>query len=311
MVYNLAKKDTRVVFVGSDLGHSTLADFKAQMPERFFMEGVSEQHLIGFLAGLALSGKIPYFNTIAVFAYRRCLEQLITDIALPNLPVRIIGSGGGLVYTPLGPTHVATDDIAILRTIPNMTIVACADATEMSRFMPQTLNYPGPIYIRLAKGGDPVATPADQRFGIGRAYVIKNGCDIVFFSTGITLSLATDAAALLSKEGIDAAIVHVPTVKPLDTPTILAMIDQVRAVVSIEEGTIIGGLGSAVAELLAESGFDKPKAFKRLGLPDQFTDKYGSQVQQMDHFGLNVANITQTARRLFHASNRRQSYRRH
>lgn len=297
-VYKLAQKDKRVVFVGSDLGHGALDEFKRDFPERFFMEGVSEQHLIGFMAGLALSGKIPYFNTIAVFTYRRCLEQVIIDLGMHNLPVRLIASGGGYVYVPLGPTHLATDDMAILRTVPNMTIVAVADATEMERFMPYTLDWPGPIYIRLAKGGDPIVTDPNKPFRIGKAIVMRKGSDIAFFTTGITLGLALESSKRLEKEGISASIVHVHTIKPLDTETILSVIDDVRAVVTLEEGTIIGGLGSAVAELMAEANFVKPKSMKRLGLPDLFTDKYGKQLDQMAFYGLNTDNVVKVVKEL-------------
>lgn len=297
-VYQLAQKDNRVVFVGSDLGHGTLDDFKRDFPYRFFMEGVSEQHLIGMLAGLALSGKIPYFNTIAVFAYRRCLEQVIIDLAMPKLPVRLIASGGGFVYTPLGPTHLAVDDLAILRTIPNMTIVAPADATEMERLMPQTLDWPGPIYIRLAKGGDPIVTDPKKSFTIGDAIVMRKGDDVALFTTGITLGIALEASATLKKKGITTSVVHVHTIKPLDTETILSVVRHVRAVVTIEEGTIIGGLGSAIAELIAEANFTKGKPMKRLGIPDLFTEKYGKQLEQMAYYGLCAENVVKTAKKL-------------
>src|SRR3989338_6946333 len=156
MVYELAKKDPRVIFVGSDLGVGTLKKFKDEMPERYFMEGVNEAFIIGMTAGLALEGKIPYFNTIGTFISRRCFEQVVLDLCLHNANVRLIGSGGGLVYAPLGPTHQAIEDIGILRAIPNMTIVAPADAKEMRNFMLTTLEHNGPIYIRLAKGNEPI-----------------------------------------------------------------------------------------------------------------------------------------------------------
>lgn len=295
-VYKLAQKDKRVVFVGSDLGHGTLDAFKKEFPDRFFMEGVSEQHLIGMLAGLAMSGKIPYFNTIAVFAYRRCLEQIIIDLCLPNLPVRLIASGGGYVYTPLGPTHLATDDLAILRTIPNMTIVAPADATEMERLMPQTLDWPGPMYIRLAKGGDPVVTDPKKPFSIGKAIVMRNGSDVALFTTGITLGMGLEAAAVLEKEGVTVSLVHVHTVKPLDDKTISSVLRRVRAVISMEEGTVIGGLGSAIAEVMVDTRLARP--MKRLGLPDLFTHKYGKQLMQMEYYGLHVRNVVQSVKYL-------------
>ena len=158
MVYELAKVDDRVFFIGSDLGEGTLNQFKEEIPERFFMEGVSEANIVGMATGLALEGKIPYVNTIATFITRRCFEQIVLDACLHEANVRLIGNGGGLVYAPLGPTHLAIEDLAILRSVPNMTIVAPADADEMKRFMPESLEYPGPIYIRLAKGYDPIVT---------------------------------------------------------------------------------------------------------------------------------------------------------
>jgi transketolase len=212
MVYELAKQDPRVVFVGSDLGIGTLKQFKAEMPDRYYMEGVSEQNIVGITAGLAMEGKVVYFNTIATFITRRCFEQVVVDLCLHNVPVRLIGSGGGMVYAPLGPTHLAIEDIAIFRAVPNMTIVAPADANEMRRLMPQTVNYPGPIYIRLGKGGDPIVTPDDQRFVIGKAYLLREGKDALIVTTGITLKTSLDAATALAQQGINAAVLHVPTV---------------------------------------------------------------------------------------------------
>src|SRR6266566_6388611 len=153
MVYELARKDKRIFFMGSDLGIGTLKAFKAEMPDRFFMEGVSEANIVGMAAGLALEGKIVYVNTIATFITRRCFEQVVLDVGLHNANVRLIASGGGVAYAPLGPTHLAIDDLAIMRTIPNMTVVAPCDADEMRRLMPLTLAHDGPIYIRLGKGG--------------------------------------------------------------------------------------------------------------------------------------------------------------
>src|SRR5579862_2420952 len=173
MVYDLAKRDKRVLFIGSDLSPGLLADMKKEMPERWYMEGITEANVIGMAAGLAMEGYIPYVNTIATFITRRCYEQVAVDLCLHDLPVRLIGNGGGFVYAPLGPTHEAIEDIAIMRALPNMTVVAPADAEEMKRFMAVSLDWPHPIYIRLAKGGDPVVTPADQKFAIGRGYLLR------------------------------------------------------------------------------------------------------------------------------------------
>ena len=300
MVYELAQRDKRIFFIGSDLGYRTLQEFKENIPERFLMEGVSEANLIGMGCGLAMEGKIVYVNTIATFLTRRCFEQVVLDACLHNVNIRLIANGVGLVYAPLGPTHLAIDDIAILRTIPNMTIIAVADAQEMTRMMPATVDYPGPIYIRLAKGHDPIVTTDDEPFVIGKAYVTREGDDALIITTGITLGIAQKAADALSARGTETAIIHVPTVKPLDRDTILTYCRKISNIVVIEEGLINGGLGSAVAELIAEANFESPKSFKRIGIPDVFPDIYGSQEDQLKYFDITadnlIASITQAQR---------------
>lgn len=297
-VYQLAKANKDVVFVGSDLGVGVLDHFKKEMPDRFFMDGVSEQHLVGACAGLAMSGKIVYFNTIATFLTRRAFEQNVIDLGLTKAKVRILGSGGGLVYAPLGPTHLATEDIAIMRTIPNMTIVAPADAEEMARAMVASEKYDGPIYVRIAKGGDPVVTRPELGFEYGRAVVYKEPGDVLFVTTGVLLNRALDAVKLLEAEGVSAGILHCHTVKPFDSEAVVRCARKARAVLSLEEHTIVGGLGSAVAEALAESGLERLPAFKRVGIPDVFPERYGSQNSQFEDFGLNAPQIAASTRRL-------------
>jgi len=175
-----------------------------------------------------------------------------------------------------------------------MTIVAPADADEMRRLMPQTLDYPGPIYIRLGKGYDPIVTTDDVPFVIGKVLPMRQGNDALILTTGITLKIALDAAEALSESGISASVIHVPTVKPLDVENILSACDKVPVVVTIEEHVVIGGLGTAVAEIIAEANFDSPKRFKRIGLPDAFPDRYGSQDSLMTHYALTAANLTAT-----------------
>src|SRR5215218_8491609 len=176
-VYKLAKQDPRVVFVGCDLSPGRLDEMRREMPERWYMEGVAEQNVVGMAAGMALEGFIPYANTIATFFTRRSFEQVAIDCCLHNLPVRLISNGGGLVYAPLGPTHLAIEDIAIMRALPNMAVVAVCDAEEMKRFMDQSLNWPGPIYIRLAKGGDPIVSRPENGFTIGRAITMRRSTE--------------------------------------------------------------------------------------------------------------------------------------
>lgn len=301
MVYELAKQDPRVVFVGSDLGAGTLKQFKAEMPDRFFMEGVSEATVVGMAAGLAMSGKIVYVNTIATFLTRRCFEQIVVDVCLHYANVRLIGSGGGLVYAPLGPTHLAIEDLAILRALPGMAIVAPADAEEMRRFMPASLAHQGPIYIRLAKGGDPVVSRSDGPFRIGKAVPMREGGDALILTTGITLKVGLDAAVQLSGQGVEAAVIHLPTVKPLDEDAIREAAARVSAVVTVEEHTITGGLGSAVAEVLAEAGAG-PRRFRRIGLPDAFPDQYGSQASLMARYGITVEHVASAVTELLGAA---------
>jgi len=297
-VYELAKRDPRIVFIGSDLGVGTLRKFREEMPERFLMEGISEAHVVGMAAGMALEGSIVYVNTISTFITRRCFEQIVVDVCLHNLNVRLIGNGGGLVYAPLGPTHLAIEDISILRAVPNMTIVAVADADEMRRMMPLTAEHRGPIYIRLAKGYDPIVTNDELPFRIGKAIPMRAGHEVLLVTTGITLKIAQEAAARLALEGIDAGILHMPTLKPLDTEALLELAAPARAVVAIEENTIIGGLGSAVAEVLAEAALSPTKKFRRIGIPDVFPDRYGSQANLMDYYRINTDEVVATVWKL-------------
>ncbi len=289
MVYELAKRDPRVIFIGSDLGPNTLKQLKAELPNQFLMEGVSEANIVTMAAGLALEGKIPYINTIATFLTRRCFEQLVLDLGLHKTKVRLIGSGGGLVYAPLGPTHLATDDIAILRAVPNMTILAPADADEMRRLMLQTLEVDGPVYIRLGKGGDPVVSRADLPCEIGQAIPMREGRDALIVATGICLQLALAAAAELEKQGVGVGVLHVHTIKPLDAVRISEKAAQVPVILSIEEHTLMGGLGSAIAEIIAEASFNPAKRFKRIGIPDVFPDQYGSQASLMNRYGITTS----------------------
>ena len=294
MVCRLAEEDERIIFIGSDLGYGTMARFKAEMPDRFFMEGVSEANVVGMAAGLALEGKIVYVNTIATFITRRCFEQIVLDLCLHNVNVRLIGNGGGLVYAPLGPTHEAIEDIAILRAVPRTTIVAPADADEMRRLMPLTVDHRGPMYIRLGKGNDPIVTVDDLPFAIGKAIPMRAGTDALVLTTGITLRLALEAAERLQERQVSVAVLHLPTIKPLDTEAIVEHAGSVPVVVTVEEHTMIGGLGSAVAEVVAEANFESPKRFKRIGIPDVFPEKYGSQNSLMDHYGISGEAVAET-----------------
>ncbi|MBT6199942.1 MAG: transketolase [Bacteroidetes Order II. Incertae sedis bacterium] len=276
-VYNLAQRDERVVFVGSDLGPGVLDDMKQHMPDRWFMEGVAEQHVVGMAAGLAMEGFIPYVNTIATFLSRRCYEQIVLDLCLHRLPVRLIANGGGVVYAPLGPTHLATEDIAILRCVPNMTIVAPCDADEMTRFMSASLDWPDPIYIRLAKGGDEIISREEDGFMIGKAIMLRKPGEVLFVSTGIMSQRALAAAKILAEQGTPAGVLHMHTIKPLDRLALLKAAAGVKLIVTAEEHVLAGGLGSLVLETLNDVDLRGEPRVIRMGLPDAFAPEYGSQ----------------------------------
>ena len=294
-VHELAKRDERVVYIGSDPGPGTLSPMKDEFPDRFFIEGIAEAHVIGMAAGMAMEGYIPYVNTIATFITRRCYEQLAVDLCMHNLPVRLIGNGGGMVYAPLGPTHQSIEDIAIMRALPNMTVICVSDAEEMSVMMDETLDWPGPVYIRLGKGGDPVVSSPDEGFAIGKAMVKRASGDVLIATTGIMVKPCLDAAEMLEKEGIKVGVVHFPTVKPLDTKTLLAAAEGVRLIVTVEEHVLAGGLGSAILETMADTGVSLPR-FSRLGIPDTFSEHYGSQNELLSHFGLDADGIAAAIR---------------
>jgi len=290
-VHKLAQHDKRVLFIGSDLGHGVLEKMKNELPDQFFMEGVSEQYIIGMAAGLAMEGFIPYVNTIATFLTRRCYEQVAVDLCMHDLPVRLIANGGGGVYAPLGPTHLAVEDIAIMRALPNMAVVAPCDADEMNRLMMSTLEWPHPIYIRLARGGDPIVSKDDLGFELGKSIKIKTGADGLFVTTGVMTQLALETADILKGDGVDVGVLHVHTIKPFDASGVISAIENVKAVVTVEEHIVNGGLGSAVLESCSELRPELLPKISRIGIPDKFATEYGSQGSLLKHWGITADNL--------------------
>lgn len=300
MIYELARKDPRVVFVGSDLSPGLLGDMRQEMPDRWYMEGISEANVVGMAAGLAFDGYLPYVNTIATFITRRCFEQVAIDLCLHDVPVRLIGNGGGLVYAPLGPTHLAIEDLAIMRSLPNMTVVSVCDADEMVRLMDATLDWPHPIYIRLAKGGDPIVSRSEHGFAIGRAIPMVAATDrksIVFMSTGVMTASCLAAAELLAAANIPASVLHFHTVKPIDADCIIEFGRDAALVVTVEEGVLAGGFGSAVSEILLDRVTAGRPPILRLGLPDEFPHHYGSQQDLLGIYGLTPDHIAAAVRK--------------
>ena len=301
MVHALARRDERVVFIGSDLSPNLLGEMKKEFPSRYYMEGISEANVIGMAAGMAMEGFIPYVNTIATFITRRCYEQVAVDLCLHDLPVRLIGNGGGYVYAPLGPTHQAIEDIAIMRALPHMTVTAVCDAEEMTRLMNATLDWAHPIYIRLGKGGDPIISKPERGFVIGKAIDMIDGeqgaSDALLVTTGVATTQALKAAGALAADGIRCRLLHVHTIKPLDVDAIVEAAASTRLVVTVEEHSVVGGFGSAVLEALADGIAGALPPVKRLGIPDRFSEHYGSQQALMGDCGIDAAGIGAAVRK--------------
>jgi transketolase len=290
-IHRLAASDSRVVFIGSDLGAGVLDEFRADFPDRYFMEGISEQAIIGMAAGLAMEGYVPFVNTLATFLTRRCYEQIAIDLCLQNLPVRLLGYGGGVVYAPLGPTHLAVDDMGLLRMLPNMTILAACDADEVDRAIMVSGDVPGPLYIRLAQGDDEIVSREDDGFELGRAITMRPGDDALLVTTGVMTQVALHAAETLAGHGVDVGVLHVHTVKPLDRLSLTASAQRVPLVVTVEEHFLAGGFGSAVLEVLSDELGGAMPVVVRAGLPDAFPGGFGDQDSALERVGLSQAAI--------------------
>ena len=292
-VFELAKKNKKVVFVGSDLGPGVLDSFKKKYPDRFLMEGVAEQSIIGLAAGLAFENFRPYVNTIATFITRRCFEQVLVDLCLHNLPVTLMGNGGGLVYAPLGPTHQAIEDISIMRSLPNITIISPCDSHEMKNLMLDSINLKGPLYVRIARGGEEIIT---QKFKpkIGKAINLQKAKDYYFLTTGITSHIALEACRFLKKtENIDCGVAHFSTIKPLDRIFLNKIIRNSKKIITVEENVRAGGFGSSILEFSSELSNIANKAdIKIMSLKDKFLDKYGTQKELLDYSGLSYKNLS-------------------
>ncbi|HVV26190.1 MAG TPA: transketolase C-terminal domain-containing protein [Candidatus Saccharimonadales bacterium] len=277
-----------VVAACADLTDSTqMSLFAKEFPERYVEIGVAEQNLVTVGSGLAAMGKIPFVSSYAAFSPGRNWEQIRTTICLNNRPVKIIGSHAGVSVGPDGATHQMLEDIALMRVLPNMVVIAPGDSMEAEKATLAMARDPRPNYMRLAREATPVITTAKTPFEIGKAYVLAAGTDVSLITTGTMTYQALAAVAGLAKDGISAEVVHVPTIKPLDAETILKSVRKTGAVVTAEEGQRIGGLGGAIAELLAE---EHPAPMQRIGMQDRFGES-GAPDQLIEHFGLDAKHI--------------------
>lgn len=280
--------DENVVACCADLTDSTqMSLFKEAFPERFVEIGVAEQNLVTVGAGLAAVGKIPFVSSYAAFSPGRNWEQIRTTICLNDRPVRIVGSHAGISVGPDGATHQMLEDIALMRVLPNMVVIAPGDSVEAEKATLALAKDSRPAYLRLAREATPIVTTDKTPFEIGKAYVYAAGTDVTIIATGTMTYQAMLAAEQLFKDGIDAEVIHVPTIKPLDTETILRSVRKTKCVVTAEEAQAAGGLGGAVAELLAD---EFPAPMKRIGMQDRFGES-GAPDELLTHFGLDAKHI--------------------
>jgi transketolase len=287
----LARRRVDVLCLSGDLTKQTEVDlFQAEFPERFIHGGMAEANMMGMAGALARCGYLPFVHTFGVFATRRSYDQIANAIAYPNLPVRIIGFMPG-VSTPGGPSHQATDDVALMRALPNMTVVDVADAVETRQVPALVADVPGPVYVRLKRGEIPVIFDDSHVLRLGRASVVVAGTDVALFASGMMLAAALAASRALGAYGVSVSVINVPVIKPLDSAAVLAAA-SVRLVVTAENHSIIGGLGSAVAETMAEAGVGCP--LRRVGLRDTFAEGALDAFYLFERYGLSTAAIVET-----------------
>ncbi len=294
----LAERDSRIVLLSGDIGNRLFNDFKDRYPNRFYNTGVAEADMIGIAAGLAVGGLRPVVYTIASFAIYRAYEQIRVDLCYPNLPVVIVGVGAGLGYASNGPTHHSCEDVAVLRALPNMTVLAPADAWELRSLLGAALQLAGPSYMRIGKKGEPLVHESRPALQIGRATELRTGNDIAILCSGTLLPQALGVANEMESSGIKTAVYSMHTIKPLDEQLLDQLFRHVKLVVTIEEHSRIGGLGGAVAEWRADH-FDANARLLRLGTPDQILHHSGEQEHALEMSGLTVERLTSAIRQAF------------
>ncbi|RAL26204.1 transketolase family protein [Thermoflavimicrobium daqui] len=292
----LGEKAENLVVLDADCAKSNLTNlFKEKFPERFFNIGISECDLVGTAAGLALAGKVPFANAYANFLTGRAFDQMRISVCYANNNVKVIGHNAGTSPAQEGATHLPLEDISLMRSLPRMTVIVPADAIEMKKAVVAAYEHHGPVYLRVGKLPVPIVTKEEDPFEIGKAITFKEGSDISLISTGMMLDETLKAAAILEKEGLQAEVIHVHTIKPIDVDAITRSAAKTKRVVTVEEHSIIGGLGSAVAEVLAEH---QPTPMRRVGTQDRFGVS-GKMDELLDFFGLRAANIVKAAKDCF------------
>jgi transketolase len=296
-LFELAQQDSRIVFITGDLGFSVVERYMEELPDQFVNAGVAEQNMTGVAAGMALCGKIAFTYSIANFPTLRCLEHVRNDVCYHDANVKVVSVGGGFAYGTLGATHHATEDLGVMRMLPNMVVVAPGDPVETRAATRAIADYDGPCYLRLGKAGEPDVHESPVQLELGKAIVVRNGDDATLISTGGMLHLAVRVADALAEEGIETRVLSMHTLSPVDEEAVLGAARETGALVTVEEHSIVGGLGSAVAELLAETN-DVHVPFRRAGVPPRFSPRIGSQQFLLGENRLDVAPIARTVREL-------------
>ncbi|MDO5063002.1 MAG: transketolase family protein [Peptostreptococcaceae bacterium] len=290
----LGKTNDKIVALDADLSKSTKsADFQKEFPERFFNAGIAEQNMIGMAAGLASMGLIPFASTFAMFATGRAFEQVRNSVAYPKANVKIVGSHSGLTVGEDGATHQALEDIALMRSIPNMVVIVPSDATETAAAIKAAAEYYGPVYIRTGRMAVEDVHPNGIDFKIGKGETLVDGKDVAIIATGIGVKIALEAAEELKKENINARVINISTIKPLDEELIIKAAKECGKIVTVEEHNIIGGLGSAVSEVVAENHL---VFVHRVGVNDRFGQS-GKPNDLLESYGLNKGSVVQAAKK--------------
>lgn len=301
----IAKQDDKVVLLSGDIGNRLFDEYKGLFPERFYNCGVAEANMTGVAAGMALSGLKPITYTITPFVTTRCLEQIRVDLCYHNLPVVIVGVGAGLSYAGLGATHHSCEDIALMRVLPNMTVICPGDAIEVQYALREALKLDGPTYIRLGKKGEPLVHKKDIEFTLGKAISIREGSSICILSTGNILPVAIEVGDKLAAGGISTKVLSCHTVKPLDIEILEESFEKFPLIVTLEEHSLVGGFGSAVAEWLVDQSPKKSRLL-RLGTRDEFCHHAGGQNYARKYFSLSVEEILQKILNVYQIDNARK-----
>jgi transketolase len=295
-IEQLAAADPRVVLLSGDIGNRLFDGFKERAPDRIYNCGVAEANMVTMAAGLAMCGLRPVAYTITPFITYRVVEQIRDDLCYHHVPVVLVGTGSGLRYASLGATHHSMEEMAMMRTLPGMTVLAPADALELRACLRDALQLDGPTYMRIGKKGEPVLHGVAPPHAIGRSFTLREGADLCILATGVVASNALEAAAMLERDGARARVVSVPTVKPLDTTALESVFEAFDLIVSVEEHGLIGGFGAAIAEWLADLERAPRGRLLRIGARDEFMHEAGETEYSQAFYGISPEAIVARVR---------------